>query len=167
VIAAAGERRTVSWKRGQRFPPITSVAGVPRGQKAQKSWSFAPDHKEYSRAALVAGVAPGCRCQKTCHAGHAHGLLNAATGRRALYGLPMGFATHHVHVWRNLLEQAGFTLAEVPKQWEAFWSFWCDRVQPAVRKALGRNDIYGVGLAMSAARLGVIVELADACRLGL
>ncbi len=45
------------------------------------------------------------------------------------------FSTHHVHVWRNLLEQAGFTLDDIPKQWEAFWSFWCDQVQPAVRKA--------------------------------
>ena len=77
-------------------------------------------------------------------------LLDATTGQRALYALPMGFSTNHVHVWRNLLEQAGFTLADIPKQWEAFWSFWCDQVQPAVRKAPGRDDIYGVGLAMSA-----------------
>ena len=32
---------------------------------------------------------------------------------------------------------AGFTLADIPKEWEAFWSFWCDQVQPAVRKATG------------------------------
>jgi multiple sugar transport system substrate-binding protein len=78
-------------------------------------------------------------------------LLDAATGRRALYALPIGFATHHVHVWRNLLEQAGFSLDDIPKQWEAFWSFWCDQVQPAVRRALGRDDVHGVGLAMSVA----------------
>ena len=59
------------------------------------------------------------------------------TGRRALYALPMGFATNHVHVWRSLLEQAGFTLDDIPNQWEAFWAFWCDRVQPAVRRATG------------------------------
>ena len=77
-------------------------------------------------------------------------LLDATTGRRALYTLPMAFATYNVHVWRNLLEQAGFTLADVPEQWEAFWSFWCDRVQPAVRQATGRDDVWGVGLSMSA-----------------
>jgi multiple sugar transport system substrate-binding protein len=77
-------------------------------------------------------------------------LLNATTGRRALYALPMGFTTDHVHVWRSLLEQAGFTLDDIPKQWEAFWSFWCDRVQPAVRRATGRDDLWGVGLPMSA-----------------
>ena len=77
-------------------------------------------------------------------------LLNAKTGRRALYALPMGFATNHVHVWRNLLEQAGFTLDDIPNQWEAFWAFWCDRVQPAVRRATGGDNIHGVGLPMSA-----------------
>jgi multiple sugar transport system substrate-binding protein len=33
---------------------------------------------------------------------------------------------------------------------EAFWAFWCDRLQPAMRRATGRDDIYGVGLPMSA-----------------
>ena len=61
----------------------------------------------------------------------------------------MGFATHHVHVWKNLLEQAGFTLADIPKDWEAFWAFWCDQVQPALRTALGRDDVWGIGLSMS------------------
>jgi multiple sugar transport system substrate-binding protein len=54
-----------------------------------------------------------------------------------------------VHVWKSLLEQAGFTLADIPKEWEPFWSFWCDTVQPALRKATGRDDIYGVGVPMS------------------
>ena len=58
-------------------------------------------------------------------------------------------ATNHVHVWKSLLERAGFTLADIPKEWEPFWSFWCDQVQPAVRKALGRDDIWGIGLPMS------------------
>jgi multiple sugar transport system substrate-binding protein len=78
-------------------------------------------------------------------------LLNHKTGKRALYALPMALATNHLHVWNNLLERAGFTLADVPKEWEAFWSFWCDKVQPAVRQALGRDDIWGIGLPMSAA----------------
>jgi multiple sugar transport system substrate-binding protein len=78
-------------------------------------------------------------------------LLNGATGRRGLYGLPMGRRSNHIHVWRSLLEEAGFKLEDVPKQWEAFWSFWCDQVQPAVRRATGRDDIWGVGLPISAA----------------
>jgi multiple sugar transport system substrate-binding protein len=78
-------------------------------------------------------------------------LLNGKTGQRGLYALPMGRISNHVHVWSSLLERAGFTLADIPQEWEAFWSFWCDRVQPALRKTIGREDIWAVGLPMSVA----------------
>ena len=81
-------------------------------------------------------------------------LLNARTGQKALYGLPMGQISNYVHVWKSLLERAGLSLADIPKKWEAFWAFWCDQAQPAVRKALGRDDIWGIGRPMS-------VEAAD------
>jgi multiple sugar transport system substrate-binding protein len=77
-------------------------------------------------------------------------LLNGSTGRRSLYTLPMGRSSNHVHVWVSLLERAGLSLDEIPMEWEAFWSFWCDQVQPAVRTALGREDIWGIGVPMSA-----------------
>ena len=77
-------------------------------------------------------------------------LLNAKTGQRALYGVPMGQIMDHVHVWKSLLEHAGFSLDDIPKEWDGFWSFWCDQVQPAVRRATGRDDIWGIGLSMSA-----------------
>jgi multiple sugar transport system substrate-binding protein len=76
-------------------------------------------------------------------------LLNEKTEQRAMYALPIGRTTNHLHVWKSLLEQAGFTLADVPKQWDSFWSFWCDQVQPAVRRVTGSDDIWGVGLNMS------------------
>ena len=63
--------------------------------------------------------------------------------------MPLVRYSHHVHVWRNLLERAGFTLADIPREWGPFWSFWCDKVQPAVRKVTGRDDIFGIGVAMS------------------
>jgi ABC-type glycerol-3-phosphate transport system substrate-binding protein len=39
-------------------------------------------------------------------------LLDGTTGRRGLYLLLMGCGTHHVHVWKNLFERAGFTVAD-------------------------------------------------------
>jgi multiple sugar transport system substrate-binding protein len=77
-------------------------------------------------------------------------LPNQKTGQRATYALPMGRTSNHIHVWKNLLEQAGFTPADIPREWEAFWSFWCDQVQPAMRRAAGRDDLWAVGLPMSA-----------------
>jgi multiple sugar transport system substrate-binding protein len=75
--------------------------------------------------------------------------VDGRTGRAGLYGLPMGRSTSHIHVWKSLLERAGFTLADIPRDWDGFWSFWCAQVQPAVRRALGRGDIWGIGLPMS------------------
>jgi multiple sugar transport system substrate-binding protein len=78
-------------------------------------------------------------------------LLNARTGQKALYALPMGQVSNYIHVWNSLLERGGLSLEDVPKEWEPFWSFWCDQAQPAVRKALGRDDIWGIGRPMSLA----------------
>jgi multiple sugar transport system substrate-binding protein len=58
--------------------------------------------------------------------------------------------TGNTPTWKSLLEQAGFTLEDIPREWEAFWSFWCDQVQSAVRRATARADIWGIGLSMSA-----------------
>jgi multiple sugar transport system substrate-binding protein len=57
-------------------------------------------------------------------------LLDGTTGRRGLFLLPMGFATHHVHAWKSLLELAGFTVEDIPADWDPFWAFWCDQVSP-------------------------------------
>jgi multiple sugar transport system substrate-binding protein len=76
-------------------------------------------------------------------------LHDARDGRTGIYAIPMARDTTHLHVWKSLLEQAGLSMADIPMQWDAFWSFWCDRAQPAVRNALGRDDIWGAGLAMS------------------
>ena len=76
---------------------------------------------------------------------------DAQTGQKALYGLPFGREVNHVHVWKSLLQKAGFSVADIPREWDAFWSFWCDQVQPAVRKALSRDDIWGAALPMSIA----------------
>src|SRR5215212_364828 len=63
---------------------------------------------------------------------------------------PRSSSHSHSRSRDHALERADFTLADIPKEWEAFWSFWCDDVQPAVRKAMGRDDVWGIGLPMSA-----------------
>jgi multiple sugar transport system substrate-binding protein len=41
-------------------------------------------------------------------------------GHNALIALPMGRVSNHVRVWKSLLEQAGFALDDIPKEWDAF-----------------------------------------------
>jgi multiple sugar transport system substrate-binding protein len=77
-------------------------------------------------------------------------LLNERTGERAYYGVPIAQFGNYVHVWKSLLDEAGISLDDIPQEWDAFWAFWCDTAQPAVRQATGRDDIYGIGMPMSA-----------------
>ena len=76
-------------------------------------------------------------------------MKNGRTERYAYYGVPLQQFTINIHVWKSLLDQAGLRMEDIPREWDAFWAFWCDKVQPAVRRATGRDDIYGVGLPMS------------------
>ena len=70
-------------------------------------------------------------------------LLNGATGTKAYYAAPIEQQTMHVVYWKDMLEEAGFTEADIPDTWDAYWDFWCDKVQPALR-AKGKR-VYGVG----------------------
>jgi multiple sugar transport system substrate-binding protein len=76
-------------------------------------------------------------------------LRDARTDHLTPFTVPLGQAGIYLHVWTSLLQRAGLQSGVIPREWEAFWSFWCDTAQPAVRKALGRDDIWGLGLAMS------------------
>src|SRR5690349_19986354 len=46
-----------------------------------------------------------------------------------------------------MLEQAGVKQSDIPTKWEDYWSFWCDKVHTASRKATGQR-IYAVGQPM-------------------
>jgi multiple sugar transport system substrate-binding protein len=74
-------------------------------------------------------------------------LYNDVAKKRAYYGFPMKQQSMHVQIWGDLLQQAGFKQADIPTKWEDYWSFWCDKVQPAIRKATGQR-IYGIGQPM-------------------
>src|SRR3981081_4322932 len=74
-------------------------------------------------------------------------LYNDQTKKKAYYGFPLKQQSMHVQIWKDMLEQAGFKQSDIPTKWEDYWSFWCDKVQPAARKATGQR-IYAVGQPM-------------------
>jgi ABC-type sugar transport system, periplasmic component len=74
-------------------------------------------------------------------------LYNDVTKKKAYYGFPLKQQSMHVQIWGDMLEQAGFKQSDIPTKWEDYWSFWCDKVQPAIRKATN-SRIYGVGQPM-------------------
>src|SRR3954463_15000570 len=74
-------------------------------------------------------------------------LYNGLTKKKGYYGFPLKQQSMHVQIWGDMLEQAGFKVSDIPTKWEDYWSFWCDKVQPASRKATNTR-VYGVGQPM-------------------
>jgi multiple sugar transport system substrate-binding protein len=74
-------------------------------------------------------------------------LYNDQTKKKGYYGFPLKQQSMHVQIWGDMLQQAGFQPSDIPTKWADYWSFWCDKVQPGIRKATG-NRIYGVGQPM-------------------
>ena len=65
-------------------------------------------------------------------------------GKKAYYALPVYQQTIHTQVWKDMLEEAGFKESDIPKGWKEYWSFWCDKVQPAHRQKTGKRT-FGIG----------------------
>jgi multiple sugar transport system substrate-binding protein len=71
-------------------------------------------------------------------------LYNDALKKRAYYAFPIKQQTMHIQYWKDMLAEAGFKESDIPKDWKGYWSFWCDKVQPAARQKTGQR-VYGIG----------------------
>ena len=69
---------------------------------------------------------------------------NNATKQRSFYGVPYTTATLPNHVWRPLVEKAGYKMDDIPKTWDAYYDFFKE-VQKNLRKQ-GVRNVYGLGL---------------------
>lgn len=76
-------------------------------------------------------------------------LMNGKTGQKAYYAFPIERQTMHIFYWKDMLQDAGFSEADIPTTWDAYWDFWCGKVQDALR-AKGKR-IYAIGQPMSVA----------------
>jgi multiple sugar transport system substrate-binding protein len=71
-------------------------------------------------------------------------LYNDVAKTRAYYAFPMKQQTMHIEYWIDMLNEAGFKESDIPTDWKGYWSFWCDKVQPASRQKSG-NRTFGIG----------------------
>src|SRR5215469_1958282 len=69
---------------------------------------------------------------------------NNSTKQRSFYGVPDVTAALPNHVWRPLVEKAGFKIEDIPKTWDAYYDFFKE-VQKSLRKQ-GLRNVYGLGL---------------------
>jgi len=66
-------------------------------------------------------------------------LYNNTDKSRAYYAFPIKQQTMHIQYWKDMLTEAGFKESDIPKDWKGYWSFWCDKVQPAYRQKTGNR----------------------------
>src|SRR6267378_7277631 len=69
---------------------------------------------------------------------------NNVTKTRSFYGVPYTTATLPNHVWRPLVEKAGYKIEDIPKTWDAYYDFFRE-VQKKL-KSQGLRNVYGLGL---------------------
>ncbi len=69
---------------------------------------------------------------------------NNVEKKRSFYGAPDVTAALPNHVWRPLVEKAGYKIEDIPKTWDAYYDFFKD-VQKKLR-AQGVRNVYGLGL---------------------
>jgi multiple sugar transport system substrate-binding protein len=74
-------------------------------------------------------------------------LYSDKAKKKAYYAFPIKQQTLHIQYWKDMLEKAGFKESDIPGTWKEYWSFWCDKVQPGIRKATGQR-LYGTGFPM-------------------
>jgi multiple sugar transport system substrate-binding protein len=71
-------------------------------------------------------------------------LYDDKAQKRAYYAFPLKQQTMHIQYWKDMLAEAGFKESDIPKDWQGYWNFWCDKVQPAERQKTGKR-VFGIG----------------------
>jgi multiple sugar transport system substrate-binding protein len=74
--------------------------------------------------------------------------FNNVTKKRGYYMIPNRMAVTPFHVWKSLLDKAGYKPADVPKTWDAFLDFF-PQVAEKLR-AQGRRNMYAYSIMISA-----------------
>jgi multiple sugar transport system substrate-binding protein len=72
---------------------------------------------------------------------------NSVEKKRSFYGVPYTTATLPNHIWRSLVEKAGFKMGDIPKTWDAYYDFFKD-VQKKL-SAQGMRHVYGLGFQVT------------------
>ncbi|MFZ2004120.1 MAG: ABC transporter substrate-binding protein [Stellaceae bacterium] len=79
---------------------------------------------------------------------------NSVTKKRGYYMIPNRMTVWPFHVWKSLLDKAGFKPSDIPKTWDAFLDFF----PPVAEKlrAQGQRNIYAYSVMISAAGFDAI-----------
>ncbi len=73
---------------------------------------------------------------------------NNVTKRRGYYAAPTVMGASPFHIWRSLVEKAGYKTSDIPNTWDAFLDFFAP-VQTKLREQ-GMRNIYAYGYQLTA-----------------
>jgi len=79
---------------------------------------------------------------------------NNVAKKRSYYMIPNRMTVTPFHVWKALLDKAGYKPADIPKTWDAFLGFF-EQVQTKLR-AQGMRNIYAYSIMISAVGFDVV-----------
>jgi multiple sugar transport system substrate-binding protein len=96
----------------------------------------------------VADVVETQKAQFSETALQASQAYNSVTKKRGMYGVPIRAGVAPTHIWRPLVEKAGFKMTDIPKTWDAYFDFF-KKVQDNLRKQ-GERKVYGLGFQVTA-----------------
>src|SRR4030081_2185866 len=75
-------------------------------------------------------------------------IATTASRKSVAFTVPLNtLAARPNHVWRPLVEKAGYNMEDLPKTWDAFYDFFKD-VQKKLR-AQGERKVYGIGFQLN------------------
>jgi multiple sugar transport system substrate-binding protein len=106
-----------------------------------------PQNAWYDRLEDVSDVVETYKSQLSETALLNSSFYNSTTKQRAYYLAPVKQACAPFHIWGDLVQKAGFNLADAPKTWDAYWDFF-KPVQKELR-AKGMRKMYGIGLQIT------------------
>lgn len=135
--------------------PRKVLAALTAGEPPDLSYAFLFDVQHTARWAFedvledVSDVVETVRPHLLPSALEAVTLLNGRTGKKSIYAMPVAQQVEHIHVWKDMLDQAGLKLSDVPRTWNEYWDWWCKVAQPAVRRTTGNRNVFGIGQPMS------------------
>lgn len=94
------------------------------------------DVVEPQKDRFLAGALPSCS------------LYNNVTKQRSYYVAPLKLFAIPFHIWKSLVEKAGFKISDIPNTWDAFLDFF-KPVQANLRKQ-GMRRVYAYGYQLTA-----------------
>jgi multiple sugar transport system substrate-binding protein len=72
---------------------------------------------------------------------------NSVEKKRSFYGVPYTTGVCPNHIWKSLVEKAGYKVEDIPKTWDAYYDFF-KGVHKKLREQGARN-VYGLGLQVT------------------